>query len=282
MNASTPQYILFLESSRSHDSGQWRFSLRTPDGAEQLVADDIEPETRGERLDLLTVVRALEALDQPSHVTLVGCSRYVRNGLQYGLPEWRSNGWRWEFFGQMMPVKNGDLWQRLDRALRFHQVECRPGRKVESQPEFRQQRRPQRRADATLERNIDGPQRRFDAPHAALSGRHTIVATGAAEESKPTNTTPQPPAEATPVRRAAPRNAKKVPRNQSRAVSSIGGQWVEYAKLTMPAVGLTRMVATARRCWRRVLTGRACQSFRSAVDRAREEAVRSRHFRCDA
>ena len=66
----------------------------------------------------------LESLDQPSQVTLVECGRYVRQGLQYGLAEWRENGWRWEFFGDMVPVKNGDLWQRLDRALRFHQVEC--------------------------------------------------------------------------------------------------------------------------------------------------------------
>ena len=164
MNLSTPQFVLFLESSRNPASGRWRFSLQTPDGSEQLTADDIEPETRGERLDLLTVVRALEALDQPSQVTLVGCSRYVRNGLQYGLPEWRSNGWRWEFFGQMLPVKNGDLWQRLDRALRFHRVACRLAHKVESRRGPQAECRPERKAEC-LQRRLDAPHTRLPDPH---------------------------------------------------------------------------------------------------------------------
>ena len=85
---------------------------------------DVEPDVWGERLDLLTVVRALESLDQPSRVTLVGCTRYVEQGIQYGLAEWRDNGWRWEYFGQMVPVRDADLWQRMDQILQFHRVEC--------------------------------------------------------------------------------------------------------------------------------------------------------------
>jgi ribonuclease HI len=73
----------------------------------------------------LAVVRGLEALAQPSRVTLVTHSRYVNRGLTYGLAEWRANGWQWEHFGQMVPVKNRDLWQRVDRALLFHQLDCR-------------------------------------------------------------------------------------------------------------------------------------------------------------
>ncbi len=125
MMVSTPQYLLFSDSDRASDSGQWRFVLRTVDGSGQFEAADVEPDVRGERLDLLTVVRALESLDQPSEVTIVACSPCIRQGMQYGLSEWRRNGWRWEFFGQMVPVKNSDLWRRMDRALRFHRVECR-------------------------------------------------------------------------------------------------------------------------------------------------------------
>ncbi len=123
MNVTTPRYLLYAQADR-HESGSWQFALRSPDGSEQFEAADVEPQIRGDRLDLLTVVRALESLDQPSQVTLVGCSRYIRQGLEYGLAEWRENGWRWEFFGEMVPVKNGDLWQRLDRVLRFHEVGC--------------------------------------------------------------------------------------------------------------------------------------------------------------
>ena len=125
MNVSTQQYLLSCQASQSPDCGQWRFVLRAADGSDVFEASDTEPSVHGERLDLLTVVRALESLDQPSLVTLVNCSSYVRRGMQYGLPEWRENGWRWEFFGQMVPVKNHDLWQRLDRVMRFHQVDCR-------------------------------------------------------------------------------------------------------------------------------------------------------------
>ena len=124
MKVPTPHYLLFSEANGPGGSGRWRFLLRSTDGSEQFEAADVEPDVQGERLDLLTVIRALESLDQPSRVTLIGGSRYVRQGMQYGLSEWRSNGWRWEFFGQLAPVKNGDLWQRMDRAFRFHRVEC--------------------------------------------------------------------------------------------------------------------------------------------------------------
>jgi ribonuclease HI len=106
-------------------SGAWRFVLRTVDGIKHFEAADIESEVVGERLDLLTLVRALESLDQPSRVTLVGSSNYIRQGIQYGMPEWRMSDWQWEWFGQLVPVKNADLWQRLDRLMAFHQVECR-------------------------------------------------------------------------------------------------------------------------------------------------------------
>ena len=120
-----PHYLLFSHVDRANGTGRWNFVLRTDDGTQQFEADDVEPGIPAERLDLLTIVRALEALDQPSRVTLMGCSDYLWKGVQYGLPEWRDNGWRWEFFGQMVPVKNSDLWQRLDRALQFHAVACR-------------------------------------------------------------------------------------------------------------------------------------------------------------
>ncbi len=125
MSVPAPHFLLFSESSQTPEPGRWRFVLRSSDGAQRVVADDVEPDARGERLELLTVVRGLEALGQPSRVTLVTPSPYIREGIRFGLAEWRRNGWRWEAFGQMIPVKNCDLWQRMDRALRFHEVDCR-------------------------------------------------------------------------------------------------------------------------------------------------------------
>jgi ribonuclease HI len=125
MSAPTPEYTLFSESSAAAEPGRWRFVLRSSDGAERVVADDVEPDARGERLELLTVVRGLEALGQPSRVTVMTPSAYVREGIRYGVLDWRNNGWCWESFGQMIPVKDRDLWQRVDRTLQFHRVECR-------------------------------------------------------------------------------------------------------------------------------------------------------------
>lgn len=121
----SPHYLLLSESSSFVEPGRWRFVLRSADGRDNLVADDVEPEVRGERLELLAVVRGLEALDQPSRVTLITSSVYVSKGIRHGLGHWRQNGWQWEYYGEMVPVKNGDLWQRVDRAMRFHEVECR-------------------------------------------------------------------------------------------------------------------------------------------------------------
>lgn len=128
MKPEYPDFTLFAESSSGSPSSSWRFVLQTPDGNEVLSAADHEPDCRNERLELLAVVRGLEALPQPCRVTILTPSQYVRRGLAYGLEEWRSNGWTWEHFGQMVLVKNHDLWQRLDRALSIHQVDCRQWR----------------------------------------------------------------------------------------------------------------------------------------------------------
>src|SRR6185295_1680931 len=51
-----------------------------------------------------------------------------RRGIDCGLSQWRENDWQWERYGRMAPVKNGDLWQRLDRLLTIHALECKPTR----------------------------------------------------------------------------------------------------------------------------------------------------------
>ena len=123
MNDTMPHYLLFSETGHTEEPGKWRFVLRAAGSIEQFEACDEEPGVCGERLELLTVVRALESLDRPSRVTLMTPDPYIRQGLRFGLPEWRSSGWRWEFYGRMVPVKHCDLWQRMDRAMKFHQVE---------------------------------------------------------------------------------------------------------------------------------------------------------------
>jgi ribonuclease HI len=123
MNIPTPHFFLFSQANKGNKRDEWSFVLKAADGSATLKAADAEPEAHGERLELLAVVRGLEALDQPSRVTLVTPSRYVKRGINYGLPEWGRNGWKWEHFGEMVPVKNRDLWQRVDRALKIHRIQ---------------------------------------------------------------------------------------------------------------------------------------------------------------
>ena len=124
MPVPKPHFLLMAEGKAEGRLGSWRFSLEAA-GTKQLEVDDCEPFTQGQRLELLAVIRGLEALEQPSRVTLLTSSSYVKRGIMYGLEDWRVSGWCWESHGKMVPVKNGDLWRRLDRALQLHQVECR-------------------------------------------------------------------------------------------------------------------------------------------------------------
>jgi ribonuclease HI len=123
-----PHYLLFTEAGSRQKAGRWRFVVKPLDGGDQVEVVDYEAEVLGDRLDLLTVIRGLESLDQPSQVTLVTSSRYVKQGIDQGLASWRENDWTWERFGERVEIKHCDLWRRLDRALSIHEVQCRKWR----------------------------------------------------------------------------------------------------------------------------------------------------------
>jgi ribonuclease HI len=118
-------FLLFSDARVDGAEGIWRFVLAQVGASASLTATDNEPIVCRERLELLAVVRGLEAIDQPARVTLVTGSRYVSRGLKHGLAEWRMNDFQWERFGQLVAVRDYDLWRRVDRALQFHQVDCR-------------------------------------------------------------------------------------------------------------------------------------------------------------
>lgn len=103
----------------------WRFELENVATGEKFEATDHEANCAPDRAVLVAVLRGLEALEQPSRVTLMTNSRYVFRGLRYGLTEWRENNFSWEHFGSVQPIRNADLWKRIDRTLGYHQVQCR-------------------------------------------------------------------------------------------------------------------------------------------------------------
>jgi ribonuclease HI len=124
MQPRGPHYLLFSEATTENGELRWRFILRSVSSGDCFSTADHEPAISKSRLELLAVVRGLEALDQPSQVTLISRSRYVMRGIGRELSQWREKQWHWERFGRLAPIRDGDLWQRVDRALEFHQVEC--------------------------------------------------------------------------------------------------------------------------------------------------------------
>ena len=137
MSVPPPHFLLFSESRSTQEPtaskysshlGRWRFVLESVDGKKKLEAADEEGESDPERLELLAVVRGLEALDQPSQVTLVTRRPSISRGFRFGLANWRESDWQWECYGRMTDVKDADLWQRVDRALEYHDVKCRTWR----------------------------------------------------------------------------------------------------------------------------------------------------------
>ena len=129
MSITAPHYLLLCESksksSQTGQGGRWSFVLEQLGGSQRIEVAEDEPGVHGERLQLFAVVRGLEALEQPSCVTLVTSSAYVGRGIRVHLPTWRENGFQWERFGIMTPIKNQDLWMRVSRDMAYHQVECR-------------------------------------------------------------------------------------------------------------------------------------------------------------
>ncbi len=107
MAVAAPHFLLRTQSRARNRTGDWRFVLQGATGEKLLEVEEAESAIGGDRLELLAVVRGLEALDQPSQITLLTGSAYVSRGLKYGLDDWRSNNWQWESHGRMVPMKNG-------------------------------------------------------------------------------------------------------------------------------------------------------------------------------
>lgn len=78
-----------------------------------------EAETTNNRMELMAAIQALEALKRPSKVRLVTDSVYVKDGVTKWIHGWKKNGWK---TAAKKPVKNEDLWRRLDEAAQRHDI----------------------------------------------------------------------------------------------------------------------------------------------------------------
>jgi ribonuclease HI len=81
-----------------------------------------EPETTNNRMELKAVIEGLSTLKRPSRVELFTDSVYVGKGLMEYMPKWKANGWRRKEGTKFVPLKNEELWRKLDELLGKHQL----------------------------------------------------------------------------------------------------------------------------------------------------------------
>lgn len=99
--------------------GGWGAVLRYGTVEKEIYGGQVESTTNN-RMELTAPIEALESLTRPSTVRIYTDSTYVRNGITSWVPKWKLNGW---MTSAKKPVKNEDLWRRLDEAAARHSAE---------------------------------------------------------------------------------------------------------------------------------------------------------------
>jgi len=119
-----PDLIAYTDGACSGNPGPggWGVLMRAMEGGaivKERCLRGGEADTTNNRMELLAAIHALETLARPSHITIVTDSQYVKNGVTGWIHGWKRNGWR---TSAKKPVKNVELWQRLDAAQERHEV----------------------------------------------------------------------------------------------------------------------------------------------------------------
>jgi ribonuclease HI len=116
---SEPHVIIHTDGACSGNPGPggWGAILAFGDSVKELKGG--EPHTTNNRMELMGAIAALEALKRPCLVDLHTDSKYMRDGIMKWIHGWKRNGWK---TADKKPVKNVDLWQRLEAALAQHRV----------------------------------------------------------------------------------------------------------------------------------------------------------------
>ena len=122
---SSPEVEIFTDGACSGNPGPggWGAILRVKKadgGNRERELSGGEPATTNNRMELMAAIMGLEALKRPCRVRLFTDSNYVRDGVTKWIHGWKKNGWR---TADKKPVKNVELWQRLDAARAPHQVD---------------------------------------------------------------------------------------------------------------------------------------------------------------
>ena len=119
-----PELFAYTDGACSGNPGPggWGVVLVARDGDSVVKTRELsggEPMTTNNRMELMAAIAALEALERPSTLTLVTDSAYLRDGVTKWINGWKKNGWQ---TAGRQPVKNEDLWRRLETAAARHRV----------------------------------------------------------------------------------------------------------------------------------------------------------------
>ena len=119
-----PDLYAFTDGACSGNPGPggWGALLQAKSGEEVVKERALkggEAQTTNNRMELLAAINALEALEKATTITVVTDSAYVKDGITSWLANWKRRGWR---TASKKPVKNEDLWRRLDEAQARHDV----------------------------------------------------------------------------------------------------------------------------------------------------------------
>ena len=119
-----PELFAYTDGACSGNPGPggWGVLMIARDGGAVVKEREMqggEPLTTNNRMELMAAISALEALTKPVEITVVTDSAYVKNGVTEWIHGWKRNGWR---TAGKDPVKNAELWQRLDAAQARHKV----------------------------------------------------------------------------------------------------------------------------------------------------------------
>ena len=98
--------------------GGWGVSLKYNNHHKKLFG--AETATTNNRMELTAAIKALESLKRSCHIILHTDSKYVLQGITSWMPDWKKRGWK---TAAKKPVKNVDLWQKLDAATQKHEIE---------------------------------------------------------------------------------------------------------------------------------------------------------------
>ena len=98
--------------------GGWGVWLKRGDTEKELFGGELE--TTNNRMELMAAIQALEALNYPCAVKLYSDSKYVLQGITEWMVNWKKRGWK---TAAKKPVKNEDLWRRLDAVMQDHQID---------------------------------------------------------------------------------------------------------------------------------------------------------------